>query len=66
MKAQQAAFAIGVLWHIYAFHRYMPHSAYLNLIQVQQYQSQLHGLSPAISRLTYRAAYAPFKPSDSG
>ncbi len=40
----------------------MSHSASLNLIQVQQYQSQLHGLSPAISRLTYRAAYAPFKP----
>ncbi len=66
IKAQQAAFAIGVLWHIYAFHRYMPHSACLNPIQVSQYQSQLHGLSPAISRLTYKTAYAPFKPSDSG
>ncbi len=42
----------------------MSHSASLNPIQVQQYQSQLHGLSPAISRLTYWAAYAPFKPSD--
>ena len=41
----------------------MPHSAYLNLIQARQYQSQSRRLSRGISQLTYRAAYAPFKPS---
>ena len=28
MQAWRAASAIGVLWHIYAFHRYTPHSAH--------------------------------------
>jgi len=40
IQVQSAAFAIGVPWHIYAFHRYMPHSANLILIQEQQYQKQ--------------------------
>jgi len=44
----------------------MPHSAYLNLIQVTQYQLQSRSLSEGISQLTYITAYAPFKPSDSG
>ena len=44
----------------------MSHSAYLNLFQAKQYQSQSHRLSRGISQLTYLAAYAPFKPSDSG
>ena len=37
MQARPAAFAIGVLWHIYAFHRYTPHSAGLDRIQGPQY-----------------------------
>src|SRR5690606_36466347 len=40
-----AAFAIGVLWHIYAFHRYLPHSAYLIRIQARQYQRHCDGRS---------------------
>ena len=43
----------------------MSHSAYLNLIQVSQYQSQSTRLSRGISQLTYKTAYAPFTPSDS-
>ena len=42
IKAQLAAFAIGVPWHIYAFHRYMSHSANLNPIQENQYQWQFY------------------------
>ncbi len=37
MLAQPAAFAIGVLDHIYAFHRYTVNSTGLNQIQERQY-----------------------------
>ena len=43
MQARPAAFAIGVLWHIYAFHRYTPHSAGLDRIQDNQYQRHCSG-----------------------
>ena len=43
IQARQAAFAIGVLWHIYAFHRYTSHSAYLDRIQDRQYQRHWPG-----------------------
>ena len=33
-----AAFAIGVLRDIYAFHRYTTHSAYFSLTQENQFQ----------------------------
>ena len=33
-----AAFAIGVLCDIYAFHRYTTHSAYFSLTQEDQFQ----------------------------
>ncbi len=36
--AWQAAFAIGVLRDIYAFHRYTTHSAYFSSTQVRQFQ----------------------------
>ena len=38
--AWQAAFAIGVLRDIYAFHRYTTHSAFRNYTLVSQYQRQ--------------------------
>ena len=38
--SQRAAFAIGVLRDIYAFHRYTTHSAYRNYSLAQQYQRQ--------------------------
>jgi hypothetical protein len=40
---RQAAFAIGVLRHIYAFHRYMTHSACLFRTLVDQFQWQSRG-----------------------
>ena len=43
--AWQAAFAIGVLRHIYAFHRYTTHSAYLTLTPAMQFQRQA-GVEP--------------------
>ena len=43
MQDRSAAFAIGVLWHIYAFHRYTPHSANLDRIQEHQYQRHWPG-----------------------
>ena len=38
--AWQAAFAIGVLRDIYAFHRYTTHSAYFSPTQGRQFQRQ--------------------------
>ena len=38
--AWQAAFAIGVLRDIYAFHRYTTHSAYFRYTQGNQFQWQ--------------------------
>ena len=66
VKAQQAAFATGVPPDLYAFHRYTGNSAYLYFTQDSQFQPQSAGLSPGISRLTCKPAYAPFTPSNSG
>ena len=43
--AWQAAFAIGVLRDIYAFHRYTTHSAYLTRTLARQFQRQA-GVEP--------------------
>ena len=43
MQAWRAAFANGVLWHIYAFHRYTPHSARLDRIPARQYHRHCRG-----------------------
>ena len=40
VASQQAAFAIGVLRDIYAFHRYTTHSAYLIYTLERQFQRQ--------------------------
>ena len=50
MSLWKAAFAIGVLWHIYAFHRYTPHSAFLDRTQDQQYRWQPRGWAPVFHR----------------
>ena len=50
MQAWRAASAIGVLWHIYAFHRYTPHSARLDRIQARQYQRHFRGWAPDFHR----------------
>ena len=46
MQAWRAASAIGVLWHIYAFHRYTPRSARLDRIPARQYQRHFRGWAP--------------------
>ena len=43
MQAQEAAFAIGVLQDICAFHRYTLNSASLYRTQVDQYRVQFLG-----------------------
>ena len=50
MQVWRAAFAIGVLWHIYAFHRYTPHSARLDRIPATQYQRHFRGWAPDFHR----------------
>ena len=45
VAARHAAFAIGVLRDIYAFHRYTAHSAYFSPTQVCQFQ-RLDGVEP--------------------
>ena len=45
MQTRYAAFAIGVLRDIYAFHRYTAHSAYLDLTLARQFQ-RLAGVEP--------------------
>ena len=45
--AWQAAFAIGVLRDIYAFHRYTTHSAYFSLTLACQFQ-RLYGVEHRI------------------
>ena len=45
--AWQAAFAIGVLRDIYAFHRYTTHSAYFSPTQEHQFQRH-DGVEPRI------------------
>ena len=50
MQAWRAAFAIGVLWHIYAFHRYTPRSARLDRIPARQYQRHFRGWAPGFHR----------------
>ena len=41
--AWQAAFAIGVLRDIYAFHRYTTHSSRGGIIPAKQYQRHFQG-----------------------
>ena len=45
VRRQYAAFAIGVLRNIYAFHRYTAHSAYLSPSLARQFQ-RLAGVEP--------------------
>ena len=45
VPARHAAFAIGVLRHIYAFHRYTTHSACLRRTQAPQFR-RLRGVEP--------------------
>ena len=63
---QKAAFATGVLPNIYAFHRYTRNSAFLSCTLARQFQMQSARLSLGLSHLAWRAAYAPFTPSNSG
>ena len=60
-----AAFATGVLPNIYEFHLYTGNSAILSRTLSTAVLSAGPGLSPGLSRLTYRTAYAPFTPSNS-
>ena len=60
-----AAFATGVLPNIYEFHLYTGNSAILSRTQASTVSSAIPGLSPGLSHLTYKTAYAPFTPSNS-
>ena len=62
---QCAAFATGVPPDIYAFHRYTGNSTHLSHTQARQFRLQALRLSPEISQVTYRTAYAPFTPNNS-
>ena len=64
-KSPMAAFATGVPL-ISTFHRYTRNSAYLYFTPRTAVSNAAHGLSPCISHLTCRPAYAPFTPSNSG
>ena len=50
MQAWRAASAIGVLWHICAFHRYTPRSARPARIPARQYQRHFRGWAPGFHR----------------
>ena len=50
MQAWPAASAIGVLWHIYAFHRYTPRSAGPDRIPARQYQRHFRGWATGFHR----------------
>src|SRR6185503_3664796 len=65
VPVQMAAFATGVLPNIYEFHLYTGNSAILSRTHSATVSSAVPGLSPGLSRPTYRAAYAPFTPSNS-
>ena len=60
--AWQAAFAIGVLRDIYAFHRYTTHSAYLKHTQVSQFQWQFYGWATNFHRWLKRPPTHPLNP----
>ena len=65
VMVQEAAFAAGVPPDIYAFHRYTGNSTSLSHPRARQFRATAPGLSPGISRPTYRTAYTPFTPSNS-
>ena len=60
--AWQAAFAIGVLRDIYAFHRYTTHSAYLKHTQVTQFQRQFYGWATNFHRWLKSPPTHPLNP----
>ena len=60
-----AAFATGVLPNIYEFHLYTGNSAILSRTHSATVSSAVPGLSPGLSRPTYKTAYTPFTPSKS-
>src|SRR5687768_15595158 len=63
--AQKTVFTTGVLPHIYAFHRYTWNSVFPHQPLSSEVSNAALGLSPRISHLTFKAAYAPFTPSNS-
>ena len=60
--AWQAAFAIGVLRDIYAFHRYTTHSACLKHTQAPQFQRQFYGWATDFHRWLKRPPTHPLNP----
>ncbi len=66
VMSQYSAFAIGVLRNIYAFHRYTTHFQIPRTYSRSTVSMALLRLSRNISPLTYKPAYAPFKPNKSG
>ncbi len=64
VMVQCAAFATGVPPDIYAFHRYTGNSTHLSHTRTAVSPADSE-LSPEISQVTYRTAYAPFTPNNS-
>ena len=60
--AWQAAFAIGVLRDIYAFHRYTTHSACPKHTQALQFQRQFYGWATNFHRWLKRPPTHPLNP----
>ena len=60
--SSEAAFAIGVLYHIYAFHRYMIHSSHLNHNSRLTVSMAVLQLSCRLSPLTYNPPTHPLNP----
>ena len=65
VMVQKAVYTTGVPPDIYAFHRYTRNSTFLSHTLAPQSISAPSQLSREISHHTYRAAYAPFTPSNS-
>ena len=61
MAVRRAAFAIGVLCDIYAFHRYTTHSARLRRTQAPQFRRHARGWAPCFHR---RLNGPPARPLD--
>jgi len=66
VQAQSAAFAMGVLPDLYAFHRYTRNSTLLCLPPDEQSPRHCMGLSPNLSPQAYPPAYTRFTPNKFG
>ena len=62
VSVQQAAFALGVLPNIYAFHRYTWYSAYLSSTLVAQFSTQFRSWAPGFHVKLAKPPTDPLRP----